>query len=326
MSGRNDNSTPSRSRNAGKAVGTAANVGLTALTAYETLHHASVATGAAGNAVSAKALGKKIAAKGSAEGAGKVAKAAAKVAENPLAKIAGQVLDSKIVNAASRLAPLLLAARAGWKAADGFQKDGARGAGRGLVETMDPTALAPMLVNAVAGTHLDERGALTRGYDAAFGRAPTPASTSAPSPNGEQGRGDPTTLAVVAHAAQAQSPPAAAAAPAAGSQQQPRLDAGQLHQFGMANQNFMARQAAAPAAAPAQQQAAGKPSGQGSMPGAKQPKQAGQSKGPAAEDKKKGGPKGFANPSTQRAAQEARGVKNVSDWARNALQTDGGHK
>ena len=35
-------------------------------------------------------------------------------------------------------------------------------------------------------------------------------------------------------------------------------------------------------------------------------------------DKPTGGPRGFANPAVQRAAQEARGVMNVSEWAKGA--------
>lgn len=267
MSGRND--TPSS-----KAGSRAVNAGLTAFTAYDALHQSSVATGAASNAQIAKSAGTKLAAKGAGGSGGRAAKAAAKAAESNLASMAAKMLDSKVMQFASRAAPVLLAARAGWKAKEGYDQDGLRGAGRGVVQTLDLSKLVM------------QRGLLERGYDAMFGQAGGQSTPPQPMPGIHMAGGvDRTTMAITAMY-DGSNAAGAVVNPGSTMNRPARLSPTQIKEFASANREFGGQQAGAKVA--------------------------------SAEQQPQGGPRGFANPSVQKAAQEARGVQNVTDWARNA--------
>lgn len=109
---------------------------------------------------------------------------AAKVADTKGGQLLGKglnaVANSKVASIAARASLPLLIARAGWNAGKGYSEDGIRGAGRGIIQTLDPTALISMLAgktgiaSSLAGSAGDGRGVAERLYDRALGSASKP--------------------------------------------------------------------------------------------------------------------------------------------------------
>ncbi len=99
----------------------------------------------------------------------KVASVAARGASTKAGSTAAAVLNRVVANPAVQFASKaslpLLAFRAGMNVAKGYNADGVRGAARGALSTLDPTALATMFMS-------DQRGVAERTFDAVFGRAP----------------------------------------------------------------------------------------------------------------------------------------------------------
>lgn len=105
------------------------------------------------------------------------AKAADSRGGQALAKGFNAVANSKVAGVAAKVSLPLLIARAGWNAGKGYAEDGVRGAGRGLIQTLDPTALLSMLAgktgvaSSLAGSAGDGRGVGERIYDHYLGSA-----------------------------------------------------------------------------------------------------------------------------------------------------------
>lgn len=112
----------------------------------------------------------------------KASTVAAKVADSRggqmLGKTLNAVANSKATNIAAKVSLPLLIARAGWNAGKGYAEDGVRGAGRGIIQTIDPTALISMvagktgLASSLAGSAGDGRGVGERIYDRLLGSSP----------------------------------------------------------------------------------------------------------------------------------------------------------
>lgn len=112
----------------------------------------------------------------------KASTVAAKVADSRggqmLGKTLNAVANSKAASIAAKASLPLLIARAGWNAGKGYAEDGVRGAGRGIIQTLDPTALISMvagktgIASSLAGSAGDGRGVGERIYDRLLGSSP----------------------------------------------------------------------------------------------------------------------------------------------------------
>lgn len=226
--------------------------------------------------------------------AGNAAGAVTGTARN--AQIAGDVGAKLAKRGADGLSRLGISAAASKVAGSPFATVAGRAINSPLMSGLSRVALPILAIraayNAYEGYKKDGvKGALLGAADAAtFGLASVGAHKAGSMYQAAMhGNGDPTTMALAKAAGHGMfgSPALAAPAPKQPAGGAPRLDASKAREFAAANMAFVQSQARSPSAAAPDQ------------PGG-------------------GGPRGFANPAVQKAAQDARGVQNFSDWAKDA--------